>query len=364
MFSNYRRFIRMEHAGSWFMRTPSSLRAEDYRFYFFMSLMYILAVLLHTVLLFPLYFMLDNRITFVSDALCIPVDILCFILLRMGRINVSLLLFVTAISAHTSLAIIVFGGSSSLSMFFISMYALVFFSHWKMLYKILSGIVILFITVGLSIYTLYAEPLTPLGQVQMVYWNCSNIILNFFIVGYGIYYFSLIVNSTEKKLKYDAEHDVLTGVLNRNAIMRVLISNIVRRQTGMVSVVMCDIDHFKVVNDTYGHLTGDEVLKSISRIIGTGLRDVDSLGRFGGEEFIIVLPGCQLSSALGVAERIRRLIESATISTASGDLKITVSLGVSTLWSGKEEDAGRLIESADIALYKAKNAGRNRVEYT
>lgn len=354
----------MEHAGSWFMRAPSSLRPGDYRFYFFMSIMYILAVLLHAVLLFPLYFMLDNRITFVSDAVCILVDILCFILLRRGRINVSLLLFVSAITAHTSLAIIVFGGSSSLSMFFISMYALVFFSHWKMVYKILSGIVILFITVGLSIYTLYAAPMTPLSQGQLVYWNCSNLVLNFFIVGYGIYYFSLIVNSTEKKLKYDAEHDVLTGVLNRNAIMRILISNIVMKKTSMISVIMCDLDHFKAVNDTYGHLAGDEVLKSISRIIGTGLREVDSLGRFGGEEFIIILPGCQLSSALGVAERIRRLIESAEIPTSSGDLKVTVSLGVASLWGGREEDTGRLIESADIALYRAKNGGRNRVEYT
>jgi len=275
----------------------------------------------------------------------------------------SLGLFLLAVTVHTSLVIVVFGSNASLVMFYITMLALTFFSRWKLKIKIAIGSILTALAVGLTINSIYSAPLTEVTRSQVVFWNCANIIVNFFAAGYGIYYFSFIVDSTEQELKFEADHDVLTGVLNRNAIMKVLASGIVTGQTGTVAVIMCDIDHFKQINDTYGHLVGDEVLRNVAGVLGISLREADALGRYGGEEFIIVLPGCHLSAALGVAERIRRMVESTAIITDADRINVTMSFGVTCLQNGSEDDAERFLKAADMALYCAKNNGRNRVEY-
>jgi len=124
---------------------------------------------------------------------------------------------------------------------------------------------------------------------------------------------------------------------------------------------MLDVDHFKRVNDRYGHLTGDEVLEKIAASIRQNIRDTDIAGRYGGEEFIIILPLADLSYATIVAERLRNIIENAEMKDSAGNVfVVTVSQGVSSWEQG--EDAHSLISGADEALYKAKGNGRNRVE--
>ncbi|MCK4729091.1 MAG: GGDEF domain-containing protein, partial [Desulfobacterales bacterium] len=124
---------------------------------------------------------------------------------------------------------------------------------------------------------------------------------------------------------------------------------------------MLDIDHFKKVNDQYGHLAGDDVLEELARLIRQNIRDVDAVGRYGGEEFIIILPKTDLSSALNVTERIRKAIEMAGIKDSEGNVfSITVSQGLASYKPG--EDKHSFISRADDALYAAKENGRNRVE--
>ena len=167
---------------------------------------------------------------------------------------------------------------------------------------------------------------------------------------------------SEQKLRYQAEHDLLTGVLNRNAIVKVLVSSIARSQNNHVAAIMGDIDHFKRINDTYGHLAGDDVLKGVTRMLGESLREGDALGRFGGEEFIMVLPGCQMNAAIRVAERIRSMLNDTPIPTCEGYIGVTMSFGVAVMQQGRDNDGEALIKRADQALYRAKNGGRNRVE--
>ena len=348
---------------TWFEIAPLSLKREDYRFYLFLNYVYIFAFSGHLLFLYPLYAMLNYRIAFISDILCLFADVFCFILLRRGKVNVSLVLFLVAVSAHTAMAIIVFGGTSSLSMFYLSMLALTFFSHWKILYKMIAAVLLISLSAGLTVYSLCFSPVTEITRIQLVFWNFGNITVNSFAVAYGIYYFSFIVNTAEEKLRFQAEHDLLTGILNRNTIVKILVSNIAKNQNQIIAIVMTDIDHFKRINDRHGHLVGDEVLKAVTRILGISLREADSLGRFGGEEFIMVLPGCHLSKALGVAERIRRLVADTPVSTSAGDIKVSMSFGVAVMQSGWGEDSEALINRADRALYSAKNNGRNRVEY-
>jgi len=157
--------------------------------------------------------------------------------------------------------------------------------------------------------------------------------------------------------------DSQTGLYNRQAILGKLreLINRAKRYKEDFSLSMLDVDLFRRVNDRYGHLTGDEVLEKIATLIRRNIRNTDVAGRYGGEEFIILLPLADLSSAMVVAERIRSVIESTEMKDSGGNVfAITVSLGLSS-WE-PAEDAHSLISRTDEALYKAKENGRNRVE--
>jgi two-component system cell cycle response regulator len=167
----------------------------------------------------------------------------------------------------------------------------------------------------------------------------------------------------KEKLERLATFDSLTGLYNRRAILGKLreLINLANRYKEDFSLSMLDIDHFKKVNDHYGHLTGDEVLEEIATLIRRNIRDTDIVGRYGGEEFIIILPRTNLSSSWGVAERLRIIIEKTEMKNSAGNVfAITVSQGLAG-WE-RDEDAASLISRADEALYKAKEKGRNRVQ--
>jgi two-component system, cell cycle response regulator len=128
-------------------------------------------------------------------------------------------------------------------------------------------------------------------------------------------------------------------------------------------VIVADLDHFKQVNDTYGHPAGDMVLQEAARRMRLALRPYDRIGRYGGEEFLITVPGCTCSDAIALAERIRSAISAEPVKHQSGEIPMTVSLGVTIGGDRASEDAATLIAAADEALYRAKKAGRNRVEF-
>ncbi len=157
--------------------------------------------------------------------------------------------------------------------------------------------------------------------------------------------------------------DGLTGVDNRRSLEQRLHEMFEHslRLHEPIACVMCDIDHFKKVNDTYGHAAGDEVLKQFAEILKAEAREIDRVGRYGGEEFLLLLPGTVLDSAVTFAERLRQRVDDHTFSFEGGTLKRTMSCGVAA-WphprvSGREE----MLKAADDALYVAKELGRNRV---
>jgi two-component system, cell cycle response regulator len=167
-----------------------------------------------------------------------------------------------------------------------------------------------------------------------------------------------------QKLHLQATHDHLTGVWNRAAIMDYLFGEVERakRQSTYIGVVIVDLDHFKRINDTYGHPAGDTVLKEAARRMQSALRPYDRLGRYGGEEFLITAPDCDLSQTIALAERVRNFMSSDPVKSHSDEIPVTVSLGVAVGSDQVGEDGAALIATADEALYRAKRAGRNRVE--
>lgn len=163
--------------------------------------------------------------------------------------------------------------------------------------------------------------------------------------------------------EFQATHDFLTRLWNRAAIMDTLCREIIRheRENRPLSFIMTDIDHFKHVNDEYGHLAGDEILREAARRLVSNVRQYDSVGRFGGEEFAIVVPGSDEQGAGGVAERIRLAFDDSPMIAGETSVHVTLSLGVATLHAGISSDLESIVRAADTALYRAKNTGRNRV---
>jgi len=169
--------------------------------------------------------------------------------------------------------------------------------------------------------------------------------------------------SAREILRYQATHDCLTGLLNRSATIEALRNELDRasRQGSPVCLMLGDIDHFKNINDTYGHAVGDAVLCEAAQRMRSSLRTYDSVGRYGGEEFLFVLPGCDVQNARNQAERLLTAITGPPVELPRITISFTLSFGVVVKYNVAVEDLESLIQSADAALYEAKLQGRNRV---
>jgi diguanylate cyclase (GGDEF)-like protein len=165
----------------------------------------------------------------------------------------------------------------------------------------------------------------------------------------------------ERRLLVQSMTDSLTGLLNRRSFMDLSSKEETRarRHGDPFSVLMLDIDHFKKINDTYGHPVGDLAIKALAEVCSNALRPHDILARYGGEEFVLTLPHTPTEGARTVAERIREAVQKIEVPSEQGPVKFTVSIGVSTYESGQAFD--QIVERADKALYVSKQSGRNRV---
>jgi len=167
---------------------------------------------------------------------------------------------------------------------------------------------------------------------------------------------------TKDALRREASHDSLTGLWNHKVILETLQRELLRaeRDRQPVGVIMVDVDHFKAINDSRGHAAGDDVLRIIASGIAAMVRPYDSVGRYGGEEFLIVAPGCGMGETWELAERVRTHVSSCSIMAGGSHVKVTLSLGVAT--GEAAVDTEKVLHASDAAMYQAKRAGRNRVE--
>jgi len=174
----------------------------------------------------------------------------------------------------------------------------------------------------------------------------------------------MIFTAGREQLRYQATHDLLTGLSNRRAVRDSLSVELARasRDRTPLGVVMVDVDHFKNVNDTYGHQAGDIVLTIVADRMRSQMRPYDLSGRYGGEEFLIVLPGCDLENTFSKADALCQFISASPIETPGGRIAVTASMGAAVLMDLDDPDLDDLIHQADLALYRAKRNGRNRVE--
>ncbi|HEX3879588.1 MAG TPA: diguanylate cyclase [Bryobacteraceae bacterium] len=170
--------------------------------------------------------------------------------------------------------------------------------------------------------------------------------------------------AAREALRIQATHDGLTNLMNRGAILEAMQATLSRaaRERGPVAVLLADIDRFKSINDTLGHQTGDDILRESAARMKSAMRAYDVVGRYGGEEFLVVLPGSDGAGARAQAERVRESFTVSPVTSRGHSLNVTCSFGVSWRAHATPADADALIREADLALYSAKANGRNRVE--
>ena len=172
----------------------------------------------------------------------------------------------------------------------------------------------------------------------------------------------LRIHQSEEKMRDLASHDSLTGLLSRHAFFENGNSyiSLAKRDQNMFSVLIIDLDHFKSINDKYGHPAGDAVLKLFADIVNSVSRNSDIIGRLGGEEFGLVLPSTGSAEAVEFSQRLHQAIAKAVLKYKSDMIQYTVSIGLASYKADSDDTLDDLLANADIALYQAKNSGRNR----
>jgi diguanylate cyclase (GGDEF)-like protein len=171
--------------------------------------------------------------------------------------------------------------------------------------------------------------------------------------------------AAREALREQATHDALTRLWNRHSIFEILQRELSRaaREHTPVGVILLDLDHFKLINDTHGHVAGDAVLREAARRMMASVRPYDGIGRYGGEEFLVILPGCDEAATERQAERLRNALGRDLMKLTETEVQVTASFGATTALPGAGSTMEQLMHAADEALYRAKDLGRNRVVF-
>lgn len=277
------------------------------------------------------------------------------------RNRLAILLIRTEVLVHAGLGTVLVGWGSGFHYFLLMFIPALFVSMRAHSAWILAGCLWAYY-VGLDVLMWYIQPLQPISSNALLAVHVFNLTVVFCMFSYLALFYVITVTRAHKSLARMATTDSLTGLFNRRHMIALTEKVLARhhRRPSNLTLMLMDIDHFKQINDKYGHDTGDRVLEGLSHLLKRSMREQDFIGRWGGEEFLAVLPDTDLDQAAETAERIRKAIDA--LETESEDHKVRVSLSIGITQYRDEEVLSNAIARADYALYKGKSAGRNRVE--
>lgn len=288
--------------------------------------------------------------------------VLAAALLRQDRVGAAMFLMIAEVAAHAILAVVAVGWESGFHYYLliaIPVYLANQVNKWPFKIAFAGSIAVAYLL--LDWYWRQAPPHFVMSPDTLAYLHRFNLATTIALLsGLTVLYVHLITQA-EDRLHELATTDSLTGLMNRRSIMVALEHEqaLRERKPHPCAVLIVDIDHFKRINDTYGHNMGDWALQAVAEVLKVGVRDMDFVARWGGEEFLIILPFADTQTALPVAERLRQGIADLRIPTKDAEITITATLGLTELRA--QEPSDMAIQRADVALYKGKHAGRNQV---
>lgn len=318
--------------------------------------------LMHTALLALFYFHGVTTLVLINLA-CVLLHGVTFFLAMGKRATWSWALTMIGLVAHAVLAVCLIGWDSGFHLYIMLVPPVIVVSAMDNLRgkaPVVLGLMGLYVWLDLTqreVPATYA--LEPLLLNGLYYFNLLTVLV--VLVCLAALYYRLVLLS-EHQLREMATTDPLTRLRNRRSVLETAWSEAARqhRDGRPLSFILCDIDHFKLVNDQHGHDAGDEVIKAVAEVLRSEVREVDHAARWGGEEFLLVLPETALAGAALVAHRLREKVAALTVPGKTGPLSISMTFGVSAL--RLDESIEQAIARADQALYQGKNAGRNRVD--
>jgi len=313
------------------------------------------------VMFFIIFFALGSPILAWINVVSVSMYAAAYLCLAKRKNFVAICLIWIEVLGHAALGTVMVGWESAFH-YYLLMFIPAIFVSTKTSKAIAAVFALWCFYIGLNAMTYFTSPREPLPPEALTALRYFNISVVFAMFSYlSSYYYSKIVEG-QRHLGMLAMTDPLTGLYNRRHILDVANYEAVqqKRAPSGLAFIIADVDYFKRINDSYGHDVGDAVLIAVSNTISKSIREQDSAARWGGEEFLIVLPNTNLNDALLIADRIRKNIATTTVPVDQEAISTTATLGVSSYRVG--ESVSNAIAKADECLYKGKKAGRNCVE--
>lgn len=288
--------------------------------------------------------------------------LLSALLLRQDKVVSAMLLMIGEVVGHAVMAIMAIGWDSGFH-YYLMITIPVFLANqingWPFKITLATAM-----GVGYVLLDWYWQRATPAYQIApdtLAWLHVFNLVTTIVILSVFTVQYVHLISQAESRLQEMATTDSLTGLMNRRSLLTALEREqaLRQRRPHPVALMLVDIDHFKRLNDTYGHNMGDWALQAVAEVLRKGVRDMDFVARWGGEEFLIILPHADMAVALPVAERLRRHIAELRFPSGNHPLRVTATLGLAEL--GSDEGADAAIQRADAALYQGKHQGRDRV---
>lgn len=339
----------------------SPIESGNYRLYLVIRYAGLAGLIAHSVFI-PLFLLLNVPLLAIFNLFSVAAWALARARNEQGQHAFAIQLLTAEVILHALVATVLLGWDSGFPHYLVTLITFTMFNYrQRNRFVALQAVLIVLIYAGLFSWT-HQGGLVPLPEQWLAWLQFGNILVSFLTLALISYYFREASILSERTMEELAHTDQLTRLPNRHRLWQRLEGEQLRSQhAGRPFVlVMADIDHFKSINDRHGHAAGDRVLRHVSEVLTACLREQDTVGRWGGEEFLLVLPQMHLPEGLRAAERMREAIAKSTLLLDGKGLSVTASFGVGV--SAPGQDLDQLLRLADAALYRAKAAGRNRVE--
>jgi diguanylate cyclase len=313
------------------------------------------------VAFFFLFLMLGSPILAWVNVISVGMYIYAYRAFNQRRNRLAVMLIRTEVLVHAGLGTVLIGWESGFH-YFLLMFIPALFVSMRARSAWILAICLWAYYVGLDVLMWYVEPLQPISSSALLGVHIFNLTVVFCMFSYLALFYVTTVTRAHKRLGRMATTDSLTGLFNRRHMIALTEKELARqhRRPSNLTLMLMDVDYFKQINDQYGHDAGDRVLDAVSLSLKNAMREQDFIGRWGGEEFLAVLPETDLEQASASAERIRKAVQDLVVDYDGNAISVTLSIGITQYCA--DELLSNTIARADHALYEGKSAGRNRVE--